>query len=198
MATDATLYDQLAALLQYPGTELRGCVADSRDATAPAQPEAAAALDSFDARTRDLSEGELQELYTRTFDTNPATALEVGWHLFGEQYERGAFLVRMRGDMRRFDLKESTELPDHLSHVLAVLGRMDGEEADAFATTQVLPALARMREGVKSLESPYEDVLTAIWLVLTARFGPVAAIGRPQAARFQSRSTGSSKGGQLW
>lgn len=198
MITDTTVFDQLAALLEYPDAELRGHLAGSRDLAAQDQPKAAEALDSFDARTRDLSDGELQELYTRTFDTNPATALEVGWHLFGEQYERGAFLVRMRGEMRRFDLKESTELPDHLSHVLAVLGRMDSEEAGAFATTQVIPALARMREGVKSLESPYEDILTAIWLVLTARFGSAAAGSEPQPARSQSRGIGSSKGGKLW
>lgn len=198
MTTDATVYDQLAALLKYPGAELRGCLAGSRDSTAKDQPEAAAALDSFDARTRDLCEGELQELYTRTFDTNPATALEVGWHLFGEQYERGAFLVRMRSEMRRFDLKEDTELPDHLSHALAVLGRMESEEAGAFATTQVLPALARMREGVDSLKSPYEDILNAIWLVLTAHFGPAAAGAAPLPTHSQMQGIGSSKGGQLW
>ena len=32
---------------------------------------------------------QIEETFTRTFDVNPACALEVGWHLFGEEYARG-------------------------------------------------------------------------------------------------------------
>ena len=43
---------------------------------------------------------ELEEVFTQTFDINPLSALEVGWHLFGEEYARGMFLVRMREECR--------------------------------------------------------------------------------------------------
>src|SRR6266568_3182701 len=56
-----------------------------------------------------------QELYVQTFEFNPACTLELGWHLFGENYERGEFLVRMREQLRRHGIAESNELPDHLT-----------------------------------------------------------------------------------
>ena len=68
-----------------------------------------------------LGSTELEELYTRTFDINPVCSLEVGWHLFGEDYNRGAFLVRMRGLLREHGIEEGAELPDHLESVLRVL-----------------------------------------------------------------------------
>ena len=45
---------------------------------------------------------QVEEAFTGTFDVNPACALEVGWHLFGEEYARGMFLVRMREEMRKY------------------------------------------------------------------------------------------------
>jgi len=39
-----------------------------------------------------------------TFDINPACALEVGWHLFGEDYMRGQFLVRMREELSKYEI----------------------------------------------------------------------------------------------
>ena len=68
----------------------------------------------------DLSE--VEEAFTRTFDINPMSALEVGWHLFGEEYARGMFLVRMREEMRKYAIPESVELPDHLSDVVKLIG----------------------------------------------------------------------------
>ena len=87
---------------------------------------------------------ELQELYAATFDLDPHCSLEVGWHLFGENYERGEFLVKMRVELRRLGVGESTELPDHLTHALAALGRMEPQEAAEFATACLFPALDKM------------------------------------------------------
>ena len=49
----------------------------------------------------------MQELFTRTFDINPACASR-GGHLFGEEY-RGA--LRPDAELRRLGLEESAELP---------------------------------------------------------------------------------------
>ena len=58
--------------------------------------------------------------------------LEVGWHLFGEEYTRGLFLVRLRGEMRDRGIEESSELPDHVAHVLAVVAAMPARRGAAF------------------------------------------------------------------
>lgn len=166
---NVVLYDRLAALLRYPDaaylSDLDACCC----ALAAADPQAAQHLARFGAALRTRTLTDLEELFTHTFDINPACALEVGWQLFGEEYERGTFLVRMRQEMRRLGLSETAELPDHLTHVLAVLGRMEPERADDFATACVLPAVDRMYASIAGDEVPYEHVLGAIRVFLTQR-----------------------------
>jgi nitrate reductase delta subunit len=162
----AAIYDSLAGLLQYPGEDYGQRAARCTQALAQVQPDAAPLLGEFCRRIEGLSTERLQELFTQTFDLDPTCSLEVGWHLFGEQYERGEFLVRMRQELRRHGLAESTELPDHLTHALAVLGRMELDEADTFAAACVFPALDKMRAGWEGKDNPFENVLEAIahWL----------------------------------
>jgi nitrate reductase delta subunit len=109
-----------------------------------------------------------QELYVQSFEFNPACTLEIGWHLFGENYERGEFLVRMREQLRRFGIAESTELPDHLTYLLALIPRMDRGEAAELVGQSVLPALGKIREALK--ENPYAVLIAGITEALEADF----------------------------
>ncbi len=109
----------------------------------------------------------MQELYIQTFEFNPACTLEIGWHLFGENYERGEFLVRMRDELRRHGIVETTELPDHLTHVLQLIGRMEREEACRLAGEIVLPALDKMQ---MTEDNPYRPVFEDIRKKLRADF----------------------------
>lgn len=169
------LFDAFAAVLDYPAedhAERRGLL--GRLATKPPADEAGEDLDDavgvevglFLEKTRDLSRAQLEELYTRTFDINPITNLEIGWHLYGEAYERGAFLVRMRELLRNHGIPESTELPDHCIHVLRLVGRMEPDEARGFALDILLPAIRKMVEGFAGQSSPYEHVLRALTILL--------------------------------
>jgi nitrate reductase delta subunit len=134
-------------------------------------PEAARRIAAFGtyAEHHDLSE--LEEIYTSTFDINPACALEVGWHLFGEEYSRGLFLVRMREELRKFNLPESTELTDHLTHVLAVVASMSEEQAGRFVKACVQPAVEKMRLALSEKDSPYGDVIDCLAIVLRYTWG---------------------------
>ena len=156
------LYDQLAALLAYPdgryGEKLELC----RKSLEASQPEAAELLKSFAAAVEKLSRTELEELFVGTFDFKATCALEVGWHLYGEDYQRGAFLVKMRSELRRLGIPESGELPDHLTHVLMVLGRLETDEANDMALHYVIPAMTKMLSGFEQKGSPYEFLLKAI------------------------------------
>ena len=111
---------------------------------------------------------ERQELYVQTFEFNPACTLEIGWHLFGENYERGEFLVRMREELRRHGIAESTELPDHLTYMLPLLARMDHREGAELAGQYVLPALGKIREALK--DNPYSALIAAVEKALDADF----------------------------
>ena len=162
MVPRAPGYAMLAEFLEYPiegyGSRPEECFHDLKDSEA----EVASTFASFrDAVQETTTEG-LQELYTRTFDINPVCTLEVGWHVYGEDYARGALLVKMRQQLRDNNLPESRELPDHLTHVLALLARLQGEEADGLASRYVLPALGKMIGGLSDVANPYKAVLEAI------------------------------------
>jgi nitrate reductase molybdenum cofactor assembly chaperone NarJ/NarW len=163
-------FELLAGLLRYPTKGHVEGAARSCEALAAESPDIADPLNEFLNQTRCLSLEDLQVLYTSTFDLDPVCSLEVGWHLFGENYERGEFLVRMRGELRRLGVKESTELPDHLSHALEALGRMEPDEAADFAAACLFPALDKMAAGIKSKSNPFENVLAAAVRLLEIRF----------------------------
>jgi nitrate reductase delta subunit len=173
MESVRALYDALAGLLVYPDAGYCQRLAACRQALAAWHPDAKLLLDRFAERVAALSAEELEELYTHTFDLNPVCSLEVGWHLFGENYSRGEFLVRMRQELRRSALPESAELPDHLTHVLAAVARMESRQADRFTVTHLLPALQKMLKGLAGKDSPYENVLEAIRCVLISPYGAV-------------------------
>ncbi len=155
-----TALEATSALLRYPAPDHAVRVAQCLAAVPAALAEARACIQLFHERTRRLGTEELQELYTRTFDLNPACSPELGWHLFGERYERGLFMVKLRRLMRRAELPETGELPDHLAGVLELLPRMPAEEAAELAAACVLPALAKMRRELEDGgDHPYLPLL---------------------------------------
>jgi nitrate reductase delta subunit len=158
----ATPFEALAALLAYPESDYGQRLSAARAALdESATHDAAACLDAFAARIDGMSLEELQERFTGSFDLNPTCTLDLGWHLFGEQYERGAFLVEIRDALREQGIPESSELPDHLTHVLTLLGRLEPDRAEALAVRAVRPALDRILAGVTERENPFADLLRA-------------------------------------
>lgn len=173
MDTACQLYDALASLLTYPDAHYLKRAGQCRLMLADVQPEAGGQLGSFVTHIANLGMGELEELYTLTFDLNPVCSLEVGWHLYGENYNRGEFLVLMRQLMREQGLAENTELPDHLSNVLRVVGRLDPKRADRFCIDFLLPALDKMLAGVADKDNPFARVLEAIRGLILSPAGAV-------------------------
>ncbi|OHB80376.1 MAG: hypothetical protein A2W31_02210 [Planctomycetes bacterium RBG_16_64_10] len=167
----------LAYALSYPSASFDEHLAVALPQVQATAPEAAAALAAFRDAVLPLSPAEREELYTRTFDINPVCSLEIGWQLFGEEYHRGALLVRLRSELRRHGIEESTELPDHLTHVLSLLDRMPDSEAQSLAACCVIPAVDKMLIAFERPPNPYGDVLLAVGLFLKQRFVAVSAGG---------------------
>ncbi len=178
---DRVILEMLADLLRYPGEDYLPHLADCARVLAPVEPEAALLLEDLATRREGLSVEQIQELFIQTFDLSPVCSLELGWHLFGENYDRGTLLVKMRQELRRYRLPESEELPDHLTHALALLSRMEPERAEDFALACVLPALAKMLEALAGRESPMENLVQAIARVLRRRY-PQPAETEPAAS----------------
>lgn len=182
------VFDAFARLLSYPDQHtaqaaellyivLQGEIQDAADE-----------ISTFGNFLEQSGDWEVEEVFTSTFDVNPTCALEVGWHLFGEEYARGLFLVRMREEMRKYGLVESTELPDHLSHVLAIVASMPDDQAARFVTACVQPAIEKMNEGLAAKETPYRHVMAALVKVVARKWG--ACTSHDQQAVLASRKTG--------
>lgn len=144
----------IAGLLSYPDAKFQTALAEARRS-----------VESVSDRIRDFvdeiaivaPEG-LEELYTRTFDLNPVATLEVGWHLYGEQYERGRFLADLRELQASLGIESESELPDHLSLLLPTLARMDDPRPLA---ERIAPALAKIAAPLNEQGNPYRHLIAA-------------------------------------
>lgn len=170
---DGRVYEALAAALRYPGEDYRERVEECAALLEMENAEAGEMMGRFAGRVRQWSREEREERFTHSFDLNPGCTLDIGWHLFGEQYERGSMLVKMRQEMRRYRVEESAELPDHLTHALELLARMEPERAEEFAAACVLPALQKILAAFDGKDDPFEDVVRATWSVLRGRYPAV-------------------------
>ena len=177
MVATSGLYEVWASLLHYPKGNDSTLLPERITILQNAYPGISGNLQPLLDYAACHSETELEEVFTRTFDGNAERALELGWHLHGENYARGVFMVRMRKLLRDAEVEESTELPDHLSHVLYVLARSIPEVSGALATGVVSPALAKIIDGFSNKENPYLGVITGL-----KRFIDGEAIERPTSA----------------
>ena len=182
MSLKSIVFEHLAGLFEYPAAKYAHRVAACRQALNGNSGGSGDSLKCLEDHCSGLNAGELEEMFTRTFDFDPKRALEVGWHIYGEEYARGTLLVRLRQELREHGIEESVELPDHMTHVLTLLGRLDGEPADELAGRYVLPALDLLLKAVADSDCPYEPLLKVTREVVTAEH-PKAQVGAPVERR---------------
>lgn len=146
-------FEILADLFVYPGEDYAGRVGRAVEGLRGRFPEAAAALERFVSSLppheggvlQDTSLHEVQELYTRSFEVQAITTLDVGYVCFGDDYKRAEMLVNLNREHRGAGVECGTELSDHLPNVLRLLAR--GGDADILrelVQQVVLPALRQM------------------------------------------------------
>jgi len=68
----------------------------------------------------------------------------------------------MRELLREHGLAEGVELPDHLTNLLCLLERADGELARELAREALLPALSKIAAGFEDRSNPYRGVIVAL------------------------------------
>src|SRR3990172_693275 len=129
-----SIYEGLSRLLDYPGADWNALVTSCAELLAGEKSEVAKSFGSFSDRVQTHSLSDLQELYTRTFDLNPVCAMEIGYHLFGENYKRGVFLANLRATEAPYGLGQEHQLPDYLPVLLRLLTKLDGKDEDLRAS----------------------------------------------------------------
>ncbi|MBC8346109.1 MAG: nitrate reductase molybdenum cofactor assembly chaperone [Candidatus Marinimicrobia bacterium] len=161
------LYSQLIPLVSYPEKGLLDAVKDieSSSLSKNINPE----FNQFIHFINETELTDLQEKFTQTFDMNPATCLDLGWHLYGEAYERGAFMVKVRELLRDNQIEESSELPDHLTHVLSAIQVLDKDDQKSFIKKYVQPAMKKILAGFGESDNPYKQAIQFINGILAER-----------------------------
>jgi nitrate reductase delta subunit len=157
---ETELFDALASLLEYPTQDWFGKYEKCKNLIFLKDSFRTEYFSGFCLAIRKFSLLELQELYTRTFDLNPVCALEVGYHLFGEDYKRGEFLARLRETENPYELGQEQQLPDYLPVMLRLLGQMeDAEERAAMIGYCLIPALKMMSEALEKKKNVFGNII---------------------------------------
>lgn len=160
LAEEAEFLVCLASVLEYPAVDWFERFEKCKELYFLTDLSKIECFSHFCLEIRKFSLLELQELYTRTFDLNPVCALEVGYHLFGEDYKRGEFLARLRESENPYELGQERQLPDYLPVMLRLLEKMeDAEERAAMIGYCLIPALQKMIEAFEKKQNTYGNVI---------------------------------------
>ncbi len=168
-------FQLLRTVLAYPGPEYSAATERLNDTLTGEDPAVIESFAAFAAFVRAKSGSDLEEDFTNTFDVNPVCTLDIGWHLFGDDYSRGLFLAKVRKEMHDHGISETAELPDHLTHTLALLDRMDPPQAADFASACIIPAIEKMEAALREKSNPFAGVVKAAGASVRGRFCPPAA-----------------------
>lgn len=138
-------YAPLAKLFDYPQSNFSSQFLEVK-ANLPSQYTTAHEhLSQFMAHASSMNLEELQETFTRSFDIQAATTLDVGYLLFGDDYKRGQLLVHLNQEHQKTKNSCGTELPDHLPNVLRLISKCEDHELiEELVSEIVAPALLKM------------------------------------------------------
>jgi nitrate reductase delta subunit len=167
-------YASLARMLDYPGgkewmvadCDMAGKALQDRHIESP--------LASFARYVESSAMEKLQEEYVATFDFNPAVALYLGHHLFGDHQKKGAYLIRLKREFGCHGFTPSgNELPDHLPLVLGFLAYLARNAEDgvrrSFLSECVLPGVDKLSAAFSARgDSPWKPVVEAARLLCAA------------------------------
>lgn len=158
-------------ILDYPTPALTGQAQRCAALLRPINPTAAGRLLEFAEFARSTDLGQQEEVYTATFDINPACTIFAGYMLFGESFDRGKFLVRLQQRYRERGFEWGRELADYVPVILRFLATLSPEEelAQNLIDKCLSPVLGQMAgsfEAEAAHPNPYSSVLRALLDVL--------------------------------
>jgi nitrate reductase molybdenum cofactor assembly chaperone len=185
-ANEARILALFADLLEYPRSDVAQTARECLALVAPDNAEAAALLADFLAFAERTPADTIEEIFTATFDLNASCHPYIGYHMFGEAYQRSALLLELKNTFRDYDFDPGVELPDHIAVLLRFMSICtDPAMVEEIAREALLRTLEPMmlvpesdpvEEGEEVPELfdvgiDYRRVLQALALVLQARFG---------------------------
>lgn len=140
-----THYEKLAKLFQYPESDYKQKVKEAGTVLRDFYPETLTMFKEFSNFVSNSTLDAITEIFTRTFDVQAITTLDVGYVLFGDDYKRGELLVNLNREHREAANECTDELADNLSNLLSLLPKMQNHEIrDDLVEIIIMPGLIKI------------------------------------------------------
>jgi nitrate reductase molybdenum cofactor assembly chaperone len=159
----------LASLFEYPDADYPDRVRDVKDCLTGRYSDASAELERFIELLPVDDLQKMQELFTRSFDVQAVTTLDIGYVLFGDDYKRGILLANLNREHRNAGIDTGTELADYIPNLLRLMAVIEDEEVlQDLAYAILAPALLemigefstdRIQKRNKSYEKHYKTLI---------------------------------------
>ncbi len=144
-----TIYNLVADIFAYPDEGFPRAVERAVGALQEVCPNAATPMGEFNDllpfHDQDQPLLVMQEIYTRSFDVQAITTLDLGYVVFGDDYKRGELLVNLSREHREAGNDCGDELGDHLPNLLRLIAvHPDAAMMEELVQLIVAPALRQM------------------------------------------------------
>ncbi len=152
-------YTAISKLFDYPDDSYLNNIDRASEALLPNYPSASIELEEFKKRLP-AETYQLQELYTKSFEVQAITSLEVGYVLYGDDYTRGKILANLSGEHKAVGNDCGGELPDHLANILRLLPKIEDRELlDDLVKLMIAPAVENMMKEYSPSSMQQKDKL---------------------------------------
>lgn len=169
--TELTHYRTLAEVFMYPSPKMERLSDEWREIIRNRLPGSGQKLEGFIAHVQGKTLAEQQEYYIATFDVQALCFLDIGYVLYGEDYNRGVFLSNIKGEQERANNDCGSELHDHLPNMLTLLPVLkDKTLAEELVVSILIPALEKMISAFQSNENVYKGMLEILLNVMKNDF----------------------------
>lgn len=137
-------YTALSKLFDYPRDDYYNIVSEAITSLGDSHDKTKVELEKF-LKLLPLEIHEVQELYSKSFEVQAVTSLDVGYVLYGDDYQRGIILVKLNQEHKKVENDCGVELGDFLPNLLRLLPQIeDAEVRNEMVGLLIAPSVEKM------------------------------------------------------
>lgn len=137
-------YAAMSKLFDYPDDNYYDAISEVIQALSDNYPKAKQELEKF-LELLPMQLADVQELYSKSFEVQAVTSLDVGYILYGDDYQRGVILVNLNQEHAKVNNDCGRELGDFLPNLLRLLPKIEDKEVVSDLVTMLIaPAMEKM------------------------------------------------------
>ncbi len=152
-------YGSFSKIFEYPSENYHEIIIETIKILDNNYPDAAKELGKF-LELLPMQIGELQELYSKSFEVQAVTSLDVGYVLYGDDYQRGIVMVNLKNEHEKVGNNCGEELADFLPNLLRLLPKIKDEETvNEMVTLLIATSVEKMMNEYSSSALKAKDKL---------------------------------------